>query len=99
MYYPHSIAIFNGGICHWSKLKNTRWSDRDFDFLCDLQITDEKILLLGTGESLIWLTPEIETYIKSFGLVPEVMSTSSACRTHNVLLSEKRSFISAFVYI
>ena len=52
------------------------------------------LVLIGTGESTIFPNQDLIDlmYKKNKGL--EFMNTDSACKTHNILLSENRSFIS-----
>ncbi len=49
-----------------------------------------EVVLLGTGNPCVW--PEQSTLVPLFNqkIGVEVMSTDSACRTYNVLLSEGR---------
>ena len=48
------------------------------------------ILLVGSGEKLIDLSDDISAKLIELGINPEIMATSAACRTWNVLTSENR---------
>ena len=57
-------------------------------------ISTVSIILIGTGENSILINENLiyKMQTKNKGL--EFMNTKSACKTHNLLLSEKRSFAS-----
>lgn len=48
------------------------------------------ILILGTGESIIWPKDELYQSLLKLDIVLEVMNTAAACRTYQLLLSELR---------
>lgn len=48
------------------------------------------VLLIGTGPEIAPLPPALRTTLEEAGLGVEIMSSPSACRTYNVLLSEGR---------
>ncbi len=48
------------------------------------------VVLVGQGAEIAPLAPELRAALEGAGLGVEVMSTPSACRTYNVLLSEAR---------
>lgn len=48
------------------------------------------VLFVGTGNELLPLAAPLRTRLEEAGLGVEVMSTPSAARTYNVLLSEAR---------
>jgi len=54
-------------------------------------------LLLGTGGTQVFPSPEVRAAFASAGLGLEIMSTGSACRTYNVLLAEHRTFAAALI--
>lgn len=55
------------------------------------------ILLIGTGEKLIF--PAISVYgdLINHGIGVEIMDTSAACRTYNALTAENRNVIAALI--
>lgn len=57
-------------------------------------ITSVNLLLIGTGEKNIILSQELIKHMHNINKGLEFMNTKSACKTHNLLLSEKRSFVS-----
>ena len=52
------------------------------------------LVLIGTGEKNIILSQELIKDMQKLNKGLEFMNTESACKTHNLLLSEKRSFVS-----
>jgi len=58
---------------------------------------DPEIVLIGTGEHQVFLSPELLMvfYRQSIGV--ETMNTQAACRTFNVLVSEGRNAVAALL--
>jgi uncharacterized protein len=55
------------------------------------------ILLVGMGSEIAPLPRPVRTALEEAGIGVEVMSTPSACRTYNVLLTEQRRVAAALV--
>lgn len=51
---------------------------------------DLEILLIGTGKNFTILPPSRRKNLIGLGFTVDIMDTSSACRTYNVLASEGR---------
>lgn len=62
-----------------------------------LTIHTPVLILLGTGEKQIFPAPEVLAPLIRAGIGCEIMSTSAACRTYNVLLSEERQVLAALI--
>lgn len=56
-----------------------------------------EVVLLGTGERQRFPTPEVLQPLARAGIGVEVMTTAAACRTYNILMSEGRRVIAAFL--
>lgn len=52
-----------------------------------------KIVILGTGESMVYLKPDIYGELMHAGIGFEYMSTPAACRTYNALAAENRDVL------
>lgn len=48
------------------------------------------ILLVGTGRTHYPAPPALIAFLSSYNISPEFMTTHSACRTYNVLVTEQR---------
>ena len=59
-----------------------------------LQTSKFDIILFGTGENLIKIPEKLKKYLIEQKYNFEIMRTSSAFNTHNVLLSENRNLVS-----
>ena len=58
-----------------------------------------RFLLLGTGRSQIFPSPEIRRGFAAAGLGLDPMDTGAACRTYNVLLAEHRQLAAALIAV
>ncbi|HED19861.1 MAG TPA: hypothetical protein ENI74_10235 [Gammaproteobacteria bacterium] len=67
---------------------------QDLDSLLSLQT---EIILLGTGTGLCFPSAQLTAYVLATGTGLEVMDTTAACRTYNILLSENRSVAAALI--
>ncbi len=56
-----------------------------------------QIILLGTGERLVFPAPAIGAAVQTQGIGFEVMDTRAACRTYNVLVQEGRRVAAALI--
>ncbi|MEQ9520197.1 MAG: Mth938-like domain-containing protein [Parvibaculum sp.] len=57
------------------------------------------LVLVGTGERLLFLPRELKQALADIPLHVEVMDTGAACRTYNVLLGEGRRVAAALVAV
>ena len=89
--YNHSIIIDNNSILKWS-LTNSVIQESDFSFLEDYEKLPE-LLLIGVGKKINEPFFNIRSKMSKLSIPVEIMSTSSACRTWNVLLSEGRNLL------
>jgi len=58
-----------------------------------------EILLLGCGEYMAFIAPELRQSLRTAGLVLEPMDTGAACRTYNVLMAEGRRVAAALIAV
>ena len=70
----------------------------DSDF-ADLAGLEPEILLLGTGRRQRFPAAEIYAELIRRGIGLEVMDTGAACRTYNILMSERRRVVAALLMI
>ena len=94
-HYHESLIITPEQIIH-------NWPPQSFDALTLKHIEaltqlSVDIILLGVGEHLRFPSPSLLTPFYEQGIGFEVMDTSAACRTYNVLMSEARSVGAALI--
>jgi len=68
--------------------------------LAHLEILAElepELVLLGTGERLIFPAAELTMVLLSRRIGVEVMDTAAACRTYNILMAEGRGVVAALI--
>jgi len=63
------------------------------------QQDDIDILLLGTGEKMVFLPAILRTSLESESFSVDVMATGAAARTYNILLSEGRKVAAALIAV
>jgi uncharacterized protein len=56
-----------------------------------------RILLLGSGRRMEFLSAKLRRELRDAGIVVDVMDTGAACRTYNILLSEDRPVAAALL--
>ena len=56
-----------------------------------------EIILLGTGNQIVFPANEIGTAVLSRGIGFEIMDTPAACRTFNILMAEERRVVAALI--
>jgi len=78
----------------WRPRQVTDITEQDLDSILSLQA---EIILLGTGTGLCFLSAQLTAYVLATGTGLEVMDTTAACRTYNILLSESRSVVAALI--
>jgi uncharacterized protein len=69
-------------------------SAESFDLIAK---TRPDILLIGTGETMVFLAPEIYGPLINLGIGVEFMDTGAACRTYNALSAENRNVAAALL--
>jgi len=57
------------------------------------------VLFIGMGADIGHPPPDVQQILRDNGIAFEAMSTSSACRTYNVLLSEGRRVAAALLAV
>ncbi len=87
--YQHSIIIDTFSVRKWN-LKSTKIRESDFEFLNKLDSYPE-LVLLGVGNIIEEPFFAIRSKMSKLSISIEIMTTSAACRTWNVLLSEGRN--------
>jgi len=92
--YHQSILVLSTGINTWrpnqlSEIKNTDWAE--------ILALSPGLLLLGTGDVHLFPEPAWLEPLYAARIAVEIMSTPAACRTYNLLASDKRSVAAALI--
>lgn len=67
------------------------------DHLETLLTLEPEVVLLGTGQRIEFPSPRVFAMFQSRGIGLEVMDTAAACRTYNVLVSERRRVVAGLI--
>ncbi len=93
--YRHSLVVAPQRIIEdWRVASFDELEARHFEFLQSLGM---EILLLGTGATLRFPLPALTRCLAAAGVGLEVMDTSAACRTYNILVAESRNVAAAVI--
>ena len=85
--HNYSILISSENIQIWNI--DAQISNKNFDFIKTLKIYPE-LLLIGVGDTISGPYLDIRSKMSELSIAVEIMTTPSACRTWNVLISEGR---------
>lgn len=97
MSHKGSILCLPSGIHAWHVSTVSDLTDDVF-----AQVLSEEgleLLLIGTGNDLVPLKPNVSQALREAGLRPEIMATGAAARTYNVLLAEGRAVGAALLAV
>lgn len=96
--YEQSIVV------NTTSLSSDTWTT---DSVLDLTIDDfdtilqskPELIILGTGKKHLFPEPKLMAEVFDRGCALEIMNTSAACRTYNVLVSEYRKVTAVLLQI
>ncbi|MBS0357674.1 MAG: Mth938-like domain-containing protein [Proteobacteria bacterium] len=93
-FYENNIILTPTQIIPWSIASFDQFRE---EHLNELMALNPTVIILGTGHQQHWLSQKLiaMTYEKNIGI--EIMMTDAACRTYNVLLSEKRNVVAGLI--
>ncbi|SNZ07558.1 Uncharacterized conserved protein, contains Mth938-like domain [Cohaesibacter gelatinilyticus] len=98
--YSHqgSLMFLPSGTRRWDISSPEEFSEEAFT-----QVVAEadgiEILLIGSGNSLVPLHPEMKAKLREVGIICDVMDTGAAVRTLNILLAEERAVAAAILAV
>ena len=85
--YNHSILISSENIHTWNI--DSQITYKNFNFIKTLKLYPE-LLLIGVGDTISSPYLDIRSKMSKLSIAVEIMTTQSACRTWNILISEGR---------
>ena len=95
--YHGSVVVFPDTTEPWSVRSVESLSLDSFDPVRTLPAdVRPDVVLVGCGARMQFLDPALKRSLRAEGVVPDMMDTSAACRTYNILLSEERR-VAAFL--
>ncbi len=100
--YPQSLFLSMQGIIpiEGEMTPNASVIGETLDtYLAMLGDTKLEILLIGTGETTVFMHPTTRVALRARGIAVDVMDTGAACRTFNVLLGEGRQVAALLVVV
>jgi len=90
----HLLLLPDAPVQPWPPPAFDELRREDFDALLDLR---PEVVLLGTGRRQRFPPPRLTAGIGRARVGFEVMDTAAACRTYNILMSEGRRVLAAFL--
>ena len=87
-----STVVLSDRILDWEVPEFSALNEASFAYLAALPV---EIVLLGTGATLRFPHPRLTQPLRDARIGLEVMDTSAACRTYNILLGEDRRVAAA----
>ena len=97
--YEGSVWILPEQTIEWPVSAIAEVSPESLKELLSLASQHVRILLVGTGKSMLPLPASWRTMAREADVALEVMDTGAACRTYNVLLTEERSVAAALIAV
>ncbi|MGB0534782.1 MAG: Mth938-like domain-containing protein, partial [Paracoccaceae bacterium] len=87
--YHHALLLSGAGTSAWAGFE---------DAAQILSLAGQiDVVLVGTGAEISYIPAEFRRPLEEAGIGIEVMSSPSACRTYNILLSEGRRIAAALL--
>ncbi len=91
-----SVLVFQDQTVRWDVERMDALTAESFAPVIAAEPSVE-ILLIGCGENLQFLAPDLRSVLREHGIGCDVMDTGAACRTYNVLISESRRVAAALI--
>jgi uncharacterized protein len=92
--HAHSLVVGADRMMEWGPRSAGTLTRADFAPIVEMK---PEILLLGTGDGLLFPDPASLADLHSARIGVEVMDTKAACRTYNILLGEGRNVVAALI--
>jgi len=93
-HHGHLLLMPDAPVQPWLAAAFESLRPQDFDALLALR---PDIVLLGTGRRQRFPHPRLTAGLTQAGIGVEAMDTAAACRTYNILMSEGRRVLAAFL--
>lgn len=97
--YEGSVWILPEQTLAWPVSAISEVSPDSLKELIALSAQHVRILLIGTGKSMLPMPAAWRAMAREADVALEAMDTGAACRTYNVLLTEERSVAAALIAV
>jgi uncharacterized protein len=93
--YRHSLLLpWQGAVLDWGATNCDELSAAHFERIVALA---PEVVIFGSGARLRFVSPALHRALIERRIGIEAMDTAAACRTYNVLASERRSVVAALL--
>ena len=93
--FSHSVLVpWQGDVLPWDAATPAQLTPAHFERLLAFQ---PEVVIFGSGEVLRFVRPALMRALIDRGIGVETMDTAAACRTYNVLASERRKVVAALL--
>ncbi|MCY6380594.1 Mth938-like domain-containing protein [Hoeflea prorocentri] len=98
MSHRGSLLCLPSGIHGWDVTEESTLDVALFKRVLD-EARDIEVLLVGTGQDIRRLPPELKIRLRDARIISDPMSTGAAVRTYNVMLAESRAVAAALIAV
>ena len=88
------LVPWTGPVQHWAARSLADLTQADFERMAALQ---PELVIFGSGARMQFAPPALLRPLIERGIGIESMDTAAACRTYNVLVSERRAVLAALL--
>jgi uncharacterized protein len=99
MSHRGSILVLPTGIRAWDATMPKEITRESLQAVFDEPAGSIELLLIGTGEFLLPLRPDVRAALKEAGIGTDPMATAHAIATYNILVAEKRLVAAALLAV
>ena len=93
--FSHSVLVpWQGEVQGWDAAVVAELSEAHFEQIAQLR---PEVVILGSGARLQFVPPALQRVLFTQRIGVETMDTAAACRTYNVLASERRRVLAALL--
>lgn len=92
--YRNSFIVSPSLLTPWNVVHIEHLNEQTMQPLFDMQ---PEVVLIGTGLTQQFPSPQIFAHCSKQGIGLEVMANSAACRTFNILAAEDRNVVCGFI--
>lgn len=93
--YSQNLIVMPQTLIHdWQAVSFAELSNEHFRQIAELK---PEVVLLGTGNTHLFLHPRHYQYLTDNGIALECMTTAAACRTYNILMGEVRNVAAGLI--